>query len=106
MTTAAPAPAIEDLGAAWPWPRVSEARRAGEPTWFETTEERWWHLLEVLPPVYFAGGFCMGEPADSDARGVAVHAAVLRIRGRFFVRELPLDRCAEEARRLRDHLGA
>lgn len=34
-----------------------DQRKAGQ--WFETTEEMYWHFLEVLPPRHFGGGAFM-----------------------------------------------
>lgn len=84
-------PALINLGDAWPWPRISDARRAGEATWFETTEERSMEALEAVPPRYFRGGFCMGEPAAHDERGVPIYAAFIKLAGRHFVREVAFD---------------
>lgn len=83
---------IAYLGDAWPWPRVANARRAGAPTWFQTTEERADDARDALPPIFIAGGgFFMGEPAAHDDRGVPVYAAFIKIAGRYFVREVARD---------------
>ena len=75
----------------WPYPAVSEAYRAGQDEWTEIDEEQMYYFLEVLPPRYFTGGFFVGEPAAHDSRGVPVHAAVVKARGRYFMRECPID---------------
>jgi hypothetical protein len=36
--------------------------------WKETTEERYWEMLEILPPATMTGlGFLVGEPMDHRA---------------------------------------
>lgn len=92
---------IKPLGDAWPWPAASDDRES----WHETNEERWWYALEVLPPIYFEGGFFMGEPAIHDRRGVPVHAAFVKMAGRYFVREIPTDKHAEALKELRESLA-
>ena len=87
---------IVNLGAAWPWPRASYWRPEAErETWFESTEEHHDEQLNVLPPIYFRGGFFVSEPSCDDSRGVTVFAAWVRIesagRVRYFVREVPRD---------------
>lgn len=68
---------------------VTEARHRGEPTWFETTERLWWHFLEVLPPIYFHGGFFVSEPADHTPAGIPIYSALVQRGSRYFIRELP-----------------
>lgn len=100
--------AIIDLGDAWPWPRVSDARRAGASTWFRTTERRADEALEVVPPIFIRGGllcFFMGEPAAHDDRGVAVHAAFIRYAGAYYVREVALDQIDAARAELADALN-
>lgn len=37
------------------------------PTWKRVSRERYWDMLEVLPPAVFGGGaFMVGEPANHD----------------------------------------
>ena len=82
---------IKNIGAAWPWPEVSDARKRGDTSWFESTEDRHDYSLGVLPPIYFPGGFFMGEAADADERDVAIFSAWVCANGRYFVREIPRD---------------
>lgn len=88
---------ITNIGSSWPWPRIGESRRAGETTWFQSTRERYWEALEVLPPVRMrARYFVMGEAAAHDARGVPIYAVWYEsgdpsVGHRYFVREVPID---------------
>lgn len=88
---------IIDLRGASPYPAVTDARKAGARTWFEITEEQSMEFLEAVPPIYFSGGFFVGEAAAHDARGVAVHAAIVSRNGRHFMREIATDRQSVEA---------
>jgi hypothetical protein len=47
----------------------AKARRQDTPIeWLETTEERYWEMLEVLPPAcMMGGGFLVGEASDHHA---------------------------------------
>ena len=74
--------------------------------WLEVTEEDRMNALEALPPVYFPGGFCMGEPAAHDERDMPIFTAYVKVRGRCFCRDLAIDKAEAAARELRDSLGA
>lgn len=99
---------ILDSMTQWPYPAVTDARRTDDPngttTWVEIDQERADYFLDVLPPIYFRGGFFVGEPASHDERGVAVHAAVVQHQERFFMREVPLDAGESNAQALRAFL--
>jgi len=84
-------PAIVNLGDAFPFPAVTEGRRAGHSTWFETTQEQREHFRDVLPPIPFPGGFFVSEPAAYDGRGVPIYSAFVKLQGRYFVREFAAD---------------
>lgn len=44
------------------------ARQDAPVTWTETTRERYWDMLEALPPAFQGcGGFLLGEPQDHHA---------------------------------------
>jgi hypothetical protein len=74
------------LNGAWPFPQANDRT-----CWHEITEDQWWQLLECLPPARQGSGFfAVGEPADHDDRGVAIHVFCVRIDDRYFLRELPL----------------
>jgi hypothetical protein len=92
---------IPNLGAAWPWPTIKGPRGHGSPSWFETTREVYDNQLGAVPPIYFRGGFMASEPADHDARGVPIYAALVEIGDRCFVREVAEDAAAASAAALR-----
>lgn len=54
--------------------------------WKEVTEERYWEMLEVLPPAcQQRGGFLVGEPWDHHAvSGRARYGAYLERGGKFY----------------------
>lgn len=49
--------------------RMAKAQRQRTPIeWAECSKERYWEMLEVLPPAAWRSGvFLVGEPTDSDA---------------------------------------
>lgn len=50
------------------WCANKARKQDSEVTWLQTTEERYWEMLEVLPPAYMGnGGFMVGEPTDHHA---------------------------------------
>jgi len=68
------------------------ARQDTDITWTEVTGERYWDMLEVLPPaIQNAKGFMVGEPTDHHAgTGRARYAAFLDKGGKFFESSRPL----------------
>lgn len=104
---------IYHVGAEWPFPLVTELRQRGERAWVEVTAETWWHFLEVLPPIYFPGGFWVSEDADHDNDGCPINAALVKIGdadepgSRYFIRELRRNKAtaAAEAEALRELVG-
>jgi hypothetical protein len=60
--------------------------------WIETTEERFYEMLEVLPPAVMArGGFLVGEPWDHHAlTGRPRYAAFVELGGRWFESTRPV----------------
>lgn len=74
---------------------VWKAERQRTPiTWEPTTEERYWEMLEVLPPAaMYRGGFLVGEPADHDAgSGEPRFEAYCQTGNRFTVSSRPITR--------------
>lgn len=97
---------IINLGDAWPFPAVDDARRRGERTWFQVSQARYDYFIEVLPPIYFPGGFFVSEAASHDDRGVPIYSAFVEIAGRYYCREFARDRHAEAMQDLFESLGA
>jgi hypothetical protein len=60
--------------------------------WMETTREKYWEMLEVLPPAcMLAGGFLVGEPMDHHAgTGHPRFSAFRSIGSRYFESNRPL----------------
>lgn len=83
-----PVSPIRDIRGQWPFPDVGDARKAGNPCWFETDESTYWEMLECLPPIYAAGGFMMSEAASHDGKGIAIRAYFVQSGSRYFVREV------------------
>lgn len=85
---------------AWPYPAVSDARMAGRDYWRQISEELRWHFLEVLPPIYFPGGFMVSEPAAHTADGDPIYAAIVRAGNGYWMREVPSREAGVESARL------
>ncbi len=68
------------------------AAQDAEITWIETTEARYWEMLEVLPPArMFAGAFLVGEAMDHHAgTGQPRYEAYLIKGGKYFFASRPL----------------
>lgn len=107
MTTTADPITLHDSVGRWPFPLVTELRHRGERAWVEISDEHADHFLEVLPPLYRPGCFMVGEPAAHADDGTPIHAAVVRIRTRYFMREIRTTRevVAEEVAALRAHVA-
>ena len=74
---------------------TAKASRQDTPiTWTETTEEKFWDMLEVLPPAArFNGGFLVGEPWDHHAiTGQPRFAAYREQFDKFYVASRPMTR--------------
>ena len=55
-------------------------------TWNKTTEEKYWEMLEVLPPAIMTGnGFLVGEPLDHNSAGQPRYEAFVEKGGEFYV---------------------
>ena len=72
-----------------------KAERQDTPiTWTETTQEKFYEMLEVLPPAAMKnGGFLVGEPWDHHAlTGRPRYAAYKEIEEKFFAASRPMTR--------------
>lgn len=60
--------------------------------WTETTHEKFYYMLEVLPPAKMSGGgFLVGEPCDHHSlTGRPRYSAYAEREGRYFVANRPL----------------
>jgi len=85
----------------WPFKRADEA-----PTlWHEMTEKDWWYCLEVLPPIYFAGGFAVSEAYGNDEQGRATYWCCVQVGSRYFGKHMAVAEMPAAARELRDRMG-
>jgi hypothetical protein len=74
---------------------ASKAGRQDTPIqWEQTTEAKFWQMLEVLPPIdQGKGGFLVGEPWDHHAKtGQPRYAAYRVIYGNFWTANRPMTR--------------
>lgn len=89
-----------------PWSAITIARRAGSADWFITTEERAMDALGALPPIYFRGGFFMGEASAHDERGHPVYTAFVKIGDVYYCRDVAIDLVLQAVAQLRVALAA
>lgn len=60
-------------------------------TWNRTTSERYWEMLEILPPaVMGGGGFMVGEPMDHNAEGFPTFTAFKQVGKQYFEASEPM----------------
>jgi uncharacterized protein DUF1419 len=91
----------QNEAARWPFDVMAE----NPDTWVRITPEDYDYMLNVLPPIYFSGGFAVSEAYDDDPEtGEPRYATVVQAGFKFYVRHLPKSRMAAEATALRDFL--
>ncbi len=83
-----PTASIRDIRGQWPYPDVGNARKAGNPCWFETDKGTYWELLECVPPVWAPSGFMVGECAAHTSSGMPIRSYFVETGGRYFVRDV------------------
>lgn len=54
--------------------------------WHRITQDDADYCLEVLPPIYFRGGFAVSEPVMHNDEGEAIYLCVREERGKFSAR--------------------
>ena len=89
----------------WPFGPITASRHEGRDSWHESDHEFAMYCLEVLPPLYFKGGFCVSEAASHTADGSPIYCAVVGIGKRWFAREMDIRLCAGQAALLRVKIG-
>lgn len=57
------------------WAKVEKQPGA----WVEITDEDYWEALEVMPPIYFSGGFAVSEPTRHTAEDVPVYLCIKQL---------------------------
>jgi hypothetical protein len=85
-----------------PWEAAKEHRGA----WVEVSEERWEYCLNVLPPIYFRGGFAVSEASWHTAGNVPVYLCLVTVKGTRYAQELTIAEAVKEAAAIRLELGA
>ena len=78
-----------------PWEVVSKAPPG---IWCEISEAQMMEALEVLPPIYFPGGFAVSEPLRHDGNGDPVYLCVVTIGEQYWVVEATIARARREVR--------
>lgn len=76
------------------WLAAKAARQDCPVTWSETTKEKYWEMVEVLPPAFWAkGGLLVGEPWDHHATsGEPRFAAYIEKYGKYLTASRPMTR--------------
>jgi len=76
------------------WCRDLETRENPPVQWAEVTEDKYWEMLEVLPPAHMnSTGFLVGEPMDHHGQsGRPRYTAYGRWDGKHFVASRPMTR--------------
>lgn len=72
---------------------AAKGARQDEPIeWQEITEEKYWDMLEAVPPAAMIGGhFLMGEPMDHHAvSGLSRYSAIIMRDGKYFTSSRPV----------------
>jgi hypothetical protein len=73
------------------WTATRAAEQDAPVEWQEVTAERFEEMLNVLPPIYFPGGFLVSEPCDHHARtGRPRYSAFRQEGGRYFASSRPM----------------
>ena len=73
------------------WTELWDAMKENPSAWVETTEEMYWEMLEVVPPVKMTGRhFLVGEAHHSNEQGEEVYACFKKSGTRFFARYLTI----------------
>lgn len=84
---------LTDSTKEWPFPIMD----ANPDAFVEISEETYWYCLEVLPPLYFPGGFAVSEAQRHTAEGAPVYACIFPAGGRYFARYRTLPQAAADA---------
>jgi hypothetical protein len=73
------------------WDELWDAMKDTPSAWVETTEEMYWEMLEVVPPVRMDNRkFLVGEAHHDNEQGEAVYACFKKLGTRFFARYLTI----------------
>lgn len=71
------------------WAELWDAMKETPSAWIETTEQMYWDMLEVLPPVRMDNRkFLVGEADHHNSTGEPVYACFKKLGSKFFARYL------------------
>ena len=93
---------VPNLEGTWPHDVAKEHPDA----WIGLTDEQAHYALEVLPPIYFRGGFAVSEAAYHTASGEPAYWCVVKAGDRFYGRDLPISQAPAEAATLRQAVAS
>ena len=78
------------------WQALWDAMDAQPDAWIETTENMYWHMLEVLPPRAMRyGSFLVGEPLRDNGQGETLYACFCKIGDKYRARNLTVKQYKE-----------
>lgn len=97
MSTATAIKIVNDSAGTWPW----KACDANPGAWCATSAEDADYCLEVLPPIYFRGGFAVSEPIRHTAEDVPVYLCLVQAGGVTFARQCTVKEAAADVEALR-----
>jgi len=79
------------------WEELWQAMEAAPEAWIETTEEMYWRMLEVLPPMKMTqNAFLVGEPLRSNGQGESVYSCFLRFGDTYKAKNLTIKQFVKE----------
>ena len=77
---------IEQAREEWSYDQMKANYYANRNVWVEVSPTFADQALNVLPPIYIAGGFMVSEAECHTAQGRAVYAGFTNVKGRWFAR--------------------
>lgn len=89
----------------WAYDDMEQDYNDNRDAWREVSESFYWQALEVLPPIYVAGGFLVSEPWKHTPDGRPVYAGFSQVGERYFGRQSTTADMAVYVRQLRNALG-
>jgi len=76
----------------WPYPEIFNRYKAGDRSWFETTEDVYWDQLGSVPPYRHNGkAFVVGVPWDHTPDDIPIATVFVQVAGRYFCRMIALN---------------
>jgi len=84
----------------WAYDEIEDDFKARQYVWREVSEAFYWQALEVLPPIYAAGGFLVSEPWSHTVNNEPIYAAFFKSRGKHYATMSTVRGMAERVRGL------